>query len=67
MYYQLTGKGATKTATIKGTSNYDGTYTATVTKVSDTEYAVAAKSEKGQNHNIKVTVAKDGDSNSYKC
>ena len=54
------GKGATKTATIKGTSNYDGTYTATVTKVSDTEYAVAAKSEKGQNHNIKVTVAKDG-------
>lgn len=55
-----TGKGATKTATIKGTSNYDGKYTATVTKVSDTEYAVAAKSEKGQNHNIKVTVAKDG-------
>ena len=55
-----TGKGATKTATIKGTSNYDGTYTATVTKVSDTEYAVAAKSEKGQNHNIKVTVAKVG-------
>ena len=41
-----TGKGATKTATIKGTSNYDGKYTATVTKVSDTEYAVAAKSEK---------------------
>ena len=55
-----TGKGATKTATIKGTSNYDGKYTATVTKVSDTEYAVVAKSEKGQNHNIKVTVAKDG-------
>ena len=54
------GKGATKTATIKGTSNYDGKYTATVTKVSDTEYAVVAKSEKGQNHNIKVTVAKDG-------
>lgn len=25
-----------------------------------TEYAVVAKSEKGQNHNIKVTVAKDG-------
>lgn len=47
-------------ATIKGTSNYDGKYTATVTKVSDTEYAVVAKSEKGQNHNIKVTVAKDG-------
>ena len=38
-----TGKGATKTATIKGTSNYDGKYTATVTKVSDTEYAVVAK------------------------
>ena len=55
-----TGKGATKTVTIKGTSNYDGKYTATVTKVSDTEYAVVAKSEKGQNHNIKVTVAKDG-------
>ena len=54
------GKGATKTATIKGTSNYDGNYTTTVTKVSDTEYAVVAKSEKGQAHNIKVTVAKDG-------
>ena len=54
------GKGATKTATIKGTSNYDGNYKTTVTKVSDTEYAVVAKSEKGQAHNIKVTVAKDG-------
>lgn len=60
-----TGKGATKTATIKGTSNYDGKYTATVTKVSDTEYAVvASKLDKNGNkvkdHNIKVTVAKDG-------
>ena len=54
------GKGATKTATIKGTSNYDGKYTATVTKVSDTEYKVVAKAENGKDHNIKVTVAKDG-------
>ena len=54
------GKGATKTATIKGTSNYDGKYTATVTKVSDTEYKVVAKAENGKEHNIKVTVAKDG-------
>lgn len=55
-----TGKGNTKTATIKGTSNYDGKYTATVTKVSDTEYNVVAKAENGKDHNIKVTVAKDG-------
>lgn len=54
------GKGATKTATIKGTSNYDGKYTTTVTKVSDTEYKVVAKAENGKEHNIKVTVAKDG-------
>lgn len=54
------GKGATKTATIKGTSNYDGKYTATVTKVSDTEYKIVAKAENGKEHNIKVTVAKDG-------
>lgn len=55
-----TGKGATKTAMIKGTSNYDGKYTATVTKVSDTEYNVVAKAENGKDHNIKVTVTKDG-------
>lgn len=54
------GKGATKTAVIKGTANYDGKYTATVTKVSDTEYKVVAKAENGKDHNIKVTVAKDG-------
>lgn len=59
------GKGATKKATIKGTSNYDGDYTATATKVSDTEYkVVASKLDKNGNkvkdHNIKVTVAKDG-------
>ena len=49
------GKKAKFTVTVKAAPA-----PATVTKVSDTEYAVVAKSEKGQNHNIKVTVAKDG-------
>lgn len=60
---KVTAKKAGKvtiTATCKDAKGKKAKFTATVTKVSDTEYAVVAKSEKGQNHNIKVTVAKDG-------
>lgn len=57
----VSGSGKTKTVTVSGTANYDGTYTVTIDEVTKgTAYTVVVVDKDQKSHTINVTVDADG-------